>query len=486
MATLGRATVVYTVGIVLSRAVSFVMLPFYTRYLSPADYGVMQLVDMSMDIAAIFAGTRIASAVFRYYTTAETEEQRRSVLATAGSLLVISYFLIAALVAAIAVPASRFIFGTTAYATLLQLSAASMAASALFLVPMAAMRAEGGATRYTIATTVKLVLQVGLNILFLAGFSLGVTGIYVATLIANLALALWIGGPFLFKVGVRISKPVAAKLLRYGVPLIGTQIATFAATYADRYFLKASGTLTIVGIYSLAYQFGFILSMIGFNAFAMVWEPVRFQYADRPDRDAVFSRAFLYMNLLLLTAALGICVFVEDFIHLMTTPPFYSAATLVPVIVLAYVLQSWATFYEAGVLIKERTEFVTLANWIAAIVALIGYWVLVPLWLAWGAAVATVISFAVRLICTYVASQRLLRIDIEWSRVVRLLGLVGVAYTLRLLLPNLGFWPSVSLSTLIIVAYGLAVWFSGVIPPADRARALAYLQQFSWASRAQS
>ena len=87
MARVGRHTLVYGAGLLLGKAVAFVMLPLYTRYLTPADYGVMQLVDMTLEIVSIFAGTRIAAGVFRYYHKAENEAGRRAVLSTAAILL---------------------------------------------------------------------------------------------------------------------------------------------------------------------------------------------------------------------------------------------------------------------------------------------------------------------------------------------------------------------------------------------------------------
>src|SRR6266699_2074434 len=108
----GRHTVVYGLGILLARAVSFVMLPFYTRYLTPGDYGVMQLVEMTLDVVAIFAGTQIASGVFRYYHKAENDADRRSVLSTALLLLASSYSLFATATFVAAPLVSRLVFGS--------------------------------------------------------------------------------------------------------------------------------------------------------------------------------------------------------------------------------------------------------------------------------------------------------------------------------------------------------------------------------------
>ena len=63
---LGRDAALYSLGVILGRAVSFLMLPVYTRFLSPADYGVMQLLDLTVDVAAIFFTAGATSGVQRF------------------------------------------------------------------------------------------------------------------------------------------------------------------------------------------------------------------------------------------------------------------------------------------------------------------------------------------------------------------------------------------------------------------------------------
>src|ERR1051326_838260 len=194
------------------------------------------------------------------------------------------------------------------------------------MVPLAFLRLREQSLPYTYVTAGKLVLQLSLNIVFLAGLGLGVKGVFISALLATTVTGVGLGIYLVRCVGFRFSSDSARSLLRYGVPLIGMHIATFIATFGDRYFLRTSSDVTAVGLYSLAYQFGFILSALGFGPFAMMWEPMRFAVAKRPDKDEVYARAFIYMNLLLLSTALGITLFVGDVIRVMSAPAFHRAA----------------------------------------------------------------------------------------------------------------------------------------------------------------
>jgi O-antigen/teichoic acid export membrane protein len=198
--------------------------------------------------------------------------------------------------------------------------------------------------------------------------------------------------------------------------------------------------------------------MIGYMPLEMVWDPQRFAVAKRADRDVIFSRVFMYMNLALITAAVGLSLFVGDVLYLIAAPSFHGAAVFVPVIVGAYVFQAWGTFFNIGIMITERTHYYTLANWAAAVVAVAGYVILIPRYLAWGAALTVVASLGTRFWLTHVFSQRLWRINYEWGPVLRLLavavGIVGASA----FVPDLPALSSVVVHTAMFCVYALLVW----------------------------
>jgi O-antigen/teichoic acid export membrane protein len=297
---------------------------------------------------------------------------------------------------------------------------------------------------------------------------MGVLGVLLSSLIANLVVGSVLAARMLSSIGVRFRLSVAREFLRFGIPLIAMQAATFIVTFGDRYFLNKASSTTEVGLYGLAYQFGFLVVAVGYAPFQRVWDPQRFAVAKRPDRDAVFAQVFVYLNVLLLSAALGISLFAEDVLRLIATPAFHSAAMFVPVLAAAYVLQSWGSFLNLGIFVKERTEYFTLANWVAAAVALAGYVTLIPRWHAWGATVTTLASLAVRCWLSHVLSQRLWRVEYRWGPVVRLATVAGTIGAASTLIPRLPFILSISVHAALFAAYVLLVWWLPILAAEER------------------
>ncbi len=468
MSRIGRHGLIYGIGVLLSKAVAFVMLPVYTHYLTPADYGLLQLIDMVLEVASIVAGSRLGAGIFRFYHKADTDAQRRAVLSTAMVVLVTSYGCAATAMYVFAPAIAVAAFGNAANVALVRIGGMSLAFESLLLVPFAYLRLGDRSTAYVTVAGVRLCLQVALNIAFVVYLQLGAVGVLLSTLVVNTLAGAFLTVYLVKEVGLRLSGSAARDLLRFGIPFVGTQVATFIMTFGDRYFLRLVSDASTVGLYGLAYQFGFVLAQLGEVPFTMVWDPARYEIAKRPDRDELYARAFIYFNMVLLTIGVLITLFVGDFLRIAAAPAFWPARDLVPIILIAYVLQSWTIMHNLGMQMRERTEFYTLANWIGAVVALAGYMLLIPRLFGLGAALATVASFAVREAAVYALSQRLWRIRYRWGPVLRLLLVATVIGVAGQLVPQGRLWLSLFTRLLLLMAYLGGLWFVGGLSVDDR------------------
>src|SRR5215469_10158224 len=84
-----KKTSIYSLAMVASRGLSFLLLPVYTRYLTPSDYGVMELLDLTVNLTSLLVGGRLGSALFYFYFAAENREEKEKCINAAffGSVL---------------------------------------------------------------------------------------------------------------------------------------------------------------------------------------------------------------------------------------------------------------------------------------------------------------------------------------------------------------------------------------------------------------
>ena len=110
----------YALSFVINRGLSFLLIPLYTRYLTTTDYGILELLDLTMNFVIVFAGSRLGQALFYYYFSETDEEVREQHISTSivgsfglGALLFVVAFFTAGLEpAGIRKPAIHRLFST--------------------------------------------------------------------------------------------------------------------------------------------------------------------------------------------------------------------------------------------------------------------------------------------------------------------------------------------------------------------------------------
>jgi len=476
---LARETMLYGLGVVLTRVISFLMLPIYTRYLTPADYGVLQLLQMTLDVTAILLSAGLTSGVLRFYLKADREDERLAVVASAFFLLLALNAIgtgalslgapwIAAAVLSGAGPEGPLLVRIVSVTFLLECWVA---------VPLLLLQARRQAGWYTAATLARISVQLGLNILLVVVLGFGVKGVLLGTLAANLlvggALVVWM----LRETGLRLRRSAVRDLRRFGVPYQIAMAGSFVLSFGDRAFLEHWQGLAAVGLYGLAYQFGLLLHGLGAGPFFRAWSPQRLGLADSPPaaRDASYNESLLALSLLVITLGVGLALFVRPALHVLSAPAFHPAAALVPLLLLSFVLQIWTDAVNLGIEVSEKTRYAGIAVW-ASVAAVLGlYLALVPGFGAMGAALARVVGMGLRLVLTYRFSQRLWPVGWRLAPNLRVLGWGAAAVVASELLAPEGTWLQIAVGSALFAAFAAAVWFD-VVPRGLRARILTWLR----------
>ena len=473
---IGRDALVYGIGMILMRAASFVMLPIYTRLLTTAQYGLLQMLDMTVDVISLLVSAGCVLGVMRFYFKATTQEDRRAIISTAFVLQVGLNLVGSLLLAAIARPVWQHALNGAGASWYVIVAAANFTLGALSVVPLLYMQIQGRVVLYTITSLTKLFIQLSLNVLFLVVLRMGPAGILLSTLVANVVLGsattVW-----LFRAnGFRFTRASATDLRRFGIPYQITTAGNFVLVFGDRFFLQPTHGLAAVGIYSFAYQFGFLMYTLGIGPYSQAWTPHRYEIISLPrgERDRSYNAGFFYLSLIGISVALGIAVFVHPALRIMSRVEFLPAADLVPIILAAYIVQGWGETVQFGINVSEQTRFSTYAAWISVTAVLVLYTLLIP-WLGGlGAAIATLLGFSIRTLLLYLLAQRVWPVDYRWRPHLRLgsiaLGLAAASYFVR----SASLIREIALSTALALTYALIVW-SIILTPEHRSVILGWL-----------
>jgi O-antigen/teichoic acid export membrane protein len=453
---------VYSVGIILSKIVSFVMIPLYTNILKPEEYGTLELLNLSIDIISTIMGFGMLAAVMRYYFRLEDSQERNKVISTAllgtASIMAVT----AAICLLASGPFSQVIFHNYENAVYLRLMFITMFLGSVIEIPLAYLRILQKSVKFVTIGLVRLILQLGLNILFLVFLRKGVIGVLYSGLITSVLMCLYLVLTTSISTGLRFDRRLYLSMLAYGVPLIISDISAFVLTFSDRFFLNYYTNLTDVGIYSLAYKFGMLISMLFVSPFYQIWGARMFDIYNRPDAKAIISRVLTFFLLAALGVNLIVSLFSKDAIRLMSNPSYWDAYRLIPLISFSYVLNGIIYVISVGILAKGKTKLNALAM-VIAMAANIGLnFLLIPHWGKVGAAYATLASYFIRVSVIYYFAQMLFRTRYEWGKIFQM-GAISLAILFLSHYIDIQSIPlSLAANTILLISFPIFVYAIGI------------------------
>ncbi len=416
-----KHTMIYGLGPILSKAVGFLLIPLYTNYLTPRDYGVLELLDLTISVAGIFVGLGINAAIFRFYYHYETMSDKNEVVSTALIFVATIASVVVAFAIGSASSISALVFKSSEFSQYFVWMFISFLFSTVASVPEAHVMAQQRSALFTGITIGTLIVNLSLNIFVVAFLKMGVLGIvYVSTLVRalNTCFLLLLTVP---RIGLKFSAPKLREMLKYGLPLLPATAGLFVITFADRFFLSHLSSLSSVGIYALGYKFGFMISILLVQPFNRIWQAQLFELAEREDSSQTLGRVFTYFSFVIIFAVLGLSVLIKDVVKIIAAPEFLSAYMVVPFIAMSGFFRGSYYFFQAGILVKRKTKYLGYSVAVASLVNLIMNYLLIKALGIIGAAIATIVTEMIMAGFVYFYSQKLFRITYEFSRIIKLL-----------------------------------------------------------------
>ena len=466
---------IYALGNILRNAVSFIMLPIYTRYLTPADYGLIELLSMLIDFISIVLGMRLGEAIFRFYCNATNDQDRKSVISTSLLLSVLLNGIGVVLVLLFSKFLAQLLFGDIGLTRYIELFSLTLLLQAFIEIPLTYIRAQERPWLFVGFSLFKLALQLGLNIYFVVVQGMHVEGVIYSALISGAIVACVLLTYTIATAGMHFSYRISTQIVQFSLPLMMASVGSFYLTFGDRYFLRLFGDLADVGIYALGYKFGFILTVLMWDPFEKIWATRRYEIYKKPDAVNVFQRTFVFMSVLLLSAALGISLFVKDLLIVMSDPAYHAAHAIVPIILAAYVVQSWTNYCYFGLLLSRKTMQITYGSAIAVGVITVAYLTLIPMFGVYGAAWATVIGFVARLYWISWKSSLEYDMQLPWGKVGLLVGLAAGIYALSWLIPE-SLLPSIILRSMLFFLFFLIFMKLPILSAGEKALVIKVLK----------
>jgi O-antigen/teichoic acid export membrane protein len=459
---------VYGFGSIVSRSIAFLLLPLYTRVLSPEEYGIRAMVGLALELTLLLVACGMKEATTRFYLGAQTTGGTRPDAGSTGILLhgaLIGLGIVAGLLLApwIAGP----LLGDAALAPYLRLGLVAGFFMHLHEGAFVYFRARGRAGLVVASSLATLVGMVALNPLFVVAFRWGVAGIFYSEIIVFGVSGIAFTALALRELGVTFRPALARAMVRFGAPIMFMPLTWLVLTRTDMMFLTHYGSLAHVGVYVLAVQCAQVLALAVVYPFRNVWDPMQFQLGDDAAGRRMFRRMFQWVTFFAIVAAFGCAIAAADVITVMAAPAFHAAAAVVPILVLVYVFEVMHVMVNSALLVRNRTTLVVAVAVVTVGVNLAANALLVPRFMATGAAISRVLAMVAMVSVTFALAQRLRRQEPNVRALAAVSGWAIALFVVAQALPELPLPATVAVKGLLVVALiTLSLW-SGALDRED-------------------
>jgi O-antigen/teichoic acid export membrane protein len=432
LATTGAA---YTGASILSKLIAVALLPLYTRYLTPADYGAAEVLFSAVVAASIIVRLGAIEALLRFYYKADEDPAavlRSSFAAlfwatTAGALLALPF----------AEPLSQALLDRPD-AGLVRIAIGGLWVLTLLEFLLTIFRLEERARPFFVTTMANVLVTIPVTVALVVGEGDGARGlllgsygtgaVFVAGLIVvhrrRLAL-LWDG-------------PLLRRLMRFGLPTMPAELSLYSLNFIDRIILVRSAGLAEAGLYSLAVKFGQGVNVF-VRGFQLAWPPLAYSIRDDEDARRAYSVVVTLFTAGCAFAVTAMWLLARWIVRALAAPDFFGSYKAVGLVTTGVTL--YALYMVLVVILGRtgRTEFNLPATIAGTVVNVALNLALVPSMGIVGAGLALVASYIVVLALMYAFTQRLFPVPYEWGRLARIVlvagALVGIG---ELVMPTQG------------------------------------------------
>lgn len=316
-----------------------------------------------------------------------------------------------------------------------------LALDALAIIPFSKIRAEGRPIKYAIIKILNVVINLSLNIFFLAflpnwatntdnvfiqtiyheDFQIGY--IFVSNLIASLFTLLFVL-PDYFKIKWQFDVDLWKKMMQYGLPILVAGIAFAINEHFDKILLDWMGVdMADIGAYSACYKIGMFMVLFR-TAYTLGIEPFFFSHAKNENAPQTYATITKYFVIFGSFICLGVIVFADILkLILVNNQSYWSAMNIVPLIVLANFFLGIYTNLSVWYKLIDKTRIGAYISIVGAIVTLVLNLLLIPIISYMGSAIATILAYGTMMFISYYMGQKKYPIPYDKKSIFTYLGL---------------------------------------------------------------
>ena len=451
---LASQTAIYGLSSVVGRLLNYLLVPLYTRYFLPAEYGVVTELYAYVAFLVVLLTYGMETAFFRF----SKKEETAKVYSTTLISLLISSVVFVGLIFLNSSAISQWL-GYANHPEYIQFFALIIGMDAVASISFAKLREQDKAMRFAFIRIVNIMVNIGLNLYFIVYQEYGIAYIFIANLVASVITLLMLF-PQMISSSWVFDKKLWKKMMIYALPLLIAGLAGMTNETIDRILLKhllpnTDIAASELGLYGAFYKLSIIMILF-IQTFRFAAEPFFFAQEKEGNSRKIYADVMKYFTIILAIIFLGVTIF-YDVIKGFLGSEYHDERGFLVVSILLLANLFLGIYYNLSIWYKltEKTKYGAYLSIFGAIITLSLNFTLIPVLGFVGCAWATLVCYFSMTVASYYLGKRHFSVPYQVKRIaLYLFGMLCIYFCIYF--TNLNMWiNSLFLLGFVIFVYRL-------------------------------
>ena len=400
-----KNTMLFTIGNLGSKLISFFLIPLYTNALTTGQYGTVDLITTVSTVAVPVITLNIGESVMRFALDKNADHK----MITRCGIYVL---LVGSLFGIIIIPICKIFGSLSAYSIFTYFYVISSAFSQLFLCDL---RGKELLLQYSIGNIINTLLIAVFNVVLLVAFSRGIEGYLMAYILANFITALYaiVVGKSLSKSQIRrINVPLLKEMVRYSIVLIPNSFMWWIMNSSDRIMVTGMVGIAANGIYAISYKLPTLVITLT-QVFNQAWGYSAIREQNAVDESEYNNKVFKALTGFIMLVGIAILTFSKPFLRIYVSANYFTAWKYIPFLTIGCVYLTLGTFIATSYTVHKDSFGYLFSGMFGAVFNIVLNFVLIPIIQVYGAALATCMSYILVFLFRMVHTRKYIRYKIN-------------------------------------------------------------------------
>ena len=338
--TLAKDIVIYGIGNVGSRLLTFMLIPFLTFFVERGETGYYDLALTAVLLLLPITTLQMREPIFRFLINNNSDTYRKNILSTA-------FFIesgIFALILIISLSLPLFLHIRHYYLIIISIYIYSF-----YELYMQVVRVLYSSTKYMILGLITSFLTVALSVLFFFMLDRSIEGLFIGNILSRIISMAAIELPecrFFKSLSIKhIRKDSIKEILRYSLPLLITALIFGIMSSSGKYIVSYFSGLEDNGDLAISEKYTTIILILGLT-FYQAWQVTAVKNFQKEGSSVFFSEVFNKYAILLSLLVVCISFGIRSFDFILVNEKYYRSIDLIFLYGTAIMFYCFAIFYE--------------------------------------------------------------------------------------------------------------------------------------------